>query len=71
MQTKKVMKQHNIMCKISLQIRQNIFLKTNSKSLFVNPKTYRKLSNHSDNLINLVDVVGAFAEYQMAKHDFS
>ena len=36
--------------------RKKNFLKTNSKSVLVNLKTYGKLLNHSDYLINLVDV---------------
>ena len=36
--------------------RKQNFLKTNSKSVLVNLKTYGKLLNHSDYLINLVDV---------------
>ena len=43
-------------CKISLQKRKNNFLKTNLKSVLVNPKAYGKILNHSDYLINLVDV---------------
>ena len=36
--------------------RKKNFLKRNSKSVSVNLKTYGKLLNHSDYLINLVDV---------------
>ena len=36
--------------------KENNFLKTNSKSVLVNLKTYGKLLNHSDYLINLVNV---------------
>ena len=41
------MKEHDIVCKISLQKRKKNFLKTNSKSVSVNLKTYGKLLNHS------------------------
>ena len=47
---------HDIVYKISLQKRENKFLKTNSKTASVNLKTSGKLLNHSDYLINLVDV---------------
>ena len=53
---KRLIKEHDIVYKISLQKRKKNFLKTNSKSVSVNLKTYGKLLNHSDYLINLVDV---------------
>ena len=42
-------------------------MKINSQSVSVNLKTYGKLLNHSDCLINLL--VGALAENQIVKHD--
>ena len=40
-QTKRYMEQHGIMCKISLQIRKNNFLKTNFKECVTRPKDLR------------------------------
>ena len=57
------MRQHNIVCKISLQKRKNNFLKANSKSVSVNLKIYGKLPNKSVGCI-----VGALAENQIVKH---
>ena len=56
MYIKRFIKEHDIMCKISWQKRKNNFLKTNSKSVSVNLKTYGKVLHHSDYLKNLVDV---------------
>ena len=53
---KNITKEHNIVCKISLQKRNKNFFKTNSKCVSVNLKIYGKLLNHSDDLINSVDV---------------
>ena len=42
-------------------------MKKNSQSVSINLKTYGKLLNHSDCLINLL--VGALAENQIVKYD--
>ena len=55
MQIKRFIKEHNIVYKISLQKRKKNFLKTNSKNVLVNLKTYGKLLNYSDYLMYLVD----------------
>ena len=55
------------MCKILLQKRKKRFLKTNSKSVSVNLKTYGKLLNCSGKTGRCI--VGALAEKQIVTHD--
>ena len=53
---KEIIKEHHIVCKTSLQKGKNNFLRTNSNNVLTNLKTYGRLINHSDYLINLGDV---------------